>query len=152
MQTKFRLVCLILATLISSLFIRAAFANQVVYFWYDENGVIHFAEQRPSDRQVYAVEMLEAPTEKKENKYTYESLFEDKEKAAKEAEAEKEQPKYDMTHAKQRCEDAKKTLWILEHKNFVRQQGRDGEISTLSYEQKLEITARSQEEISNFCK
>ncbi|TAA41879.1 hypothetical protein [Corallincola spongiicola] len=150
MQTKFRQNSFVIAGLITLLFSVYAEAKNLVYFWYDEAGVIHFAEQRPTGKRVYAVEMLDAPTEKKEKKYSYESLFQDEaDEQATETELEKAQQEREM--AAQRCDAAKHSLWILENKHFVRQENEDGTQTMLSYEEKQRIEKRSQQEVDKFC-
>ncbi len=126
-------------------------AKQTVYFWYDENGVIHFAEQRPSNRQVYAVDLATPKAVKTESKkYTYDSLFAEDEQQ-KQAQTEQEKLAKQQQYDASACDRAQKNRWILANRQRVRLEDDNGEQRMLSHEEKQELIKENDEMINTFC-
>jgi hypothetical protein len=153
MQSKFAPLFLLFGSLLPIASNCHAAEKDQIYFWYDDAGIIHFAEQRPQGKRVYAVDVDTAPANQNQamnSQYSYDDLFKDDAEAA-EIESNKPKSPEEQAIADERCKAAKRSLWVLDHKTFVRQEAEDGTTQTLSVEQKQAIRLRSEQEVTKYC-
>lgn len=147
-------LCLLL--LLSLLASSPAWATVLVYFWYDQNNLIHFSSQRPHNRDnVHAVEMPSFSDEQaaklEQNPLSYESLF-----AAAEAEqaaaAEQLLARQVLEKLKEECATANLLRDKLLNTRRVQMVGEDGQRRDLGYDEKMAEVAKLDKRIAQACK
>jgi len=130
-----------------------------IYKWVDEQGNVHYGQQRPADSQSERlniqhhapsdVSSYKRPGSKEENK---DGNTENKDKAADANEEKKPETAEEKKRRLNACSQAKKNLSTMESIGRIKSKDKDGNASYLSQQQKEAKMKQSRDLISKHCK
>lgn len=142
--------CIALCCMATGLISSDASAAKKFYKWVDKDGVTHYSERPPRGQKAqvvttYAGRGTPAPAPKAENQ-------KDQDKAG-EQESKPEQSAAATAPIKnpQICQSAQRNLEILQRSNRVRLQDENGELKTLSNEEKEKQRQTAQKAVEQHC-
>lgn len=149
-----------LSKILIVLFISSMFPGLVqsaVYKWVDDEGKVHYSQQRPVEHQSKKVHVATEPP-KNTSTYKRPSL---KTKDDKSAEGNQDkgnengtqsQPSMSAKEKQQACDRARKVLGTLNSSGRVRQRDEEGNVTYLTEEEKQQRIKREQKRVNTYCK
>jgi hypothetical protein len=150
---SFAVATLSMAVLFSS---ASALAGQI-YKWTDAEGKVHYGSEKPADTAT--AEQMKVNTSRTGVDTGTEALDDLKQKADDEAEKIKEEgippqppvPSLPMKEVKQRCQQAKNDLLVIQSRAQLRERNEKGEIRYVSDKEKQQRIKAAKQQVREYC-
>ncbi|MCW8956532.1 MAG: DUF4124 domain-containing protein, partial [Gammaproteobacteria bacterium] len=132
-------------------------SQAAIYKWVDEDGSVHYSQQKPQNTQT---EKIKVTTRVPENSSTYNKPSLNKkedpkqatDKATKDANSSDKKPEKSAKERAALCKQSQADLQALTSRGRIRQKDDKGNISYMSEEQKQQRIKREQDRVKENCK